>query len=146
MKALDIQGTHNISLTFSSVQSLSRVQLFATSWIAARQASLSITNSQSLLKLMPIELVKPSSHLILCRSLTLGGNTYLAAFALTTHLRIVTFASTCSKVILTDFIFGNRRIILILFLPLSLSWTNVCWKMLIYLFLISTSCGLQTWV
>lgn len=54
-------------------------------------------------------------------SLTLGGNKYLAAFALTTHLRIVTFASTCSKVILTDFIFGNRRIILILFLPLSLS-------------------------
>lgn len=47
-------------------------------------------------------------------SLTLGGNKYLAAFALTTHLRIVTFASTCSKVLLTDFIFGNRRIILIL--------------------------------
>ena len=71
MKALDIQGTHNISLTFSSVQSLSRVQLFATSWIAARQASLSITNSQSLLKLMPIESVMPSNHLILCRPLLL---------------------------------------------------------------------------
>ena len=50
---------------FSSVQSLSRVRLFATPWIAARQASLSITNSQSLLKLMPIESVMPSSHLIL---------------------------------------------------------------------------------
>ena len=49
----------------SSVQLLSRVRLFATSWIAARQASLSITNSQSLLKLMSIELVMPSSHLIL---------------------------------------------------------------------------------
>ena len=49
-----------------SVQSLSRVQLFATSWTAAHQASQSITNSQSLLKLMSIELVMPSNHLILC--------------------------------------------------------------------------------
>ena len=56
---------------FSSVQSLSRVQLFATPWIAARQASLSITSSRSLLKLMPIESVMPSSHLILCRPLLL---------------------------------------------------------------------------
>ena len=56
---------------FSSVQSLSRVWLFATPWIAARQASLSITNSWSLLKLMPIESVMPSSHLILCRPLLL---------------------------------------------------------------------------
>ena len=55
----------------SSVQSLSCVWLFATPWIAAHQASLSITNSQSLLKLMPIELVMPSSHLILCRPLLL---------------------------------------------------------------------------
>ena len=54
------------SVYFSSVQSLSRVQLFATPWTAACQASLSITNSRSLLKLMPIELVMPSSHLILC--------------------------------------------------------------------------------
>ena len=53
----------------SSVQSLSHVRLFATPWIAARQASLSITNSRSLLKLMPIESVMPSSHLILCRPL-----------------------------------------------------------------------------
>ena len=51
---------------FSSVQSLSCVWLFATPWIAARQASLSITNSWSLLKLMSIESVMPSSHLILC--------------------------------------------------------------------------------
>ena len=49
----------------SSVQSLSHVRLFETPWIAAHQASLSITNSRSLLKLMPIELVMPSSHLIL---------------------------------------------------------------------------------
>ena len=54
-----------------SVQLLSCVQLFATPWIAARQASLSITNSQSSLKLTPIELVMPSSHLILCRPLLL---------------------------------------------------------------------------
>ena len=54
------------SLKFSSVQSLNRIWLFATPWIAARQASLSITNSQSLLKLMPIESVMPSNHLILC--------------------------------------------------------------------------------
>ena len=56
---------------YSSVQLLSRVRLFATPWIAARQASLSITNPQSLLKLMPIESVMPSSHLILCRPLLL---------------------------------------------------------------------------
>ena len=56
---------------FSSVQSLSRVQLFATPWIAARQASQSITNSRSSLKLMCIESVMPSSHLILYRPLFL---------------------------------------------------------------------------
>ena len=59
------------SVQFSSVQSLSRVRLFATPWIATRQASLSITNSQSLFKLMAIETVMPSSHLILCRTLLL---------------------------------------------------------------------------
>ena len=57
---------HAKSLQFSSVQSLSRVRLFATPWIAARQASLSITNSRSSLKLTSIESVMPSSHLILC--------------------------------------------------------------------------------
>ena len=51
----------------SSVQSLSHVRLFATPWTAACQASLSITNSQSLLKLMFIKSVMPSNHLILCR-------------------------------------------------------------------------------
>ena len=60
-----------LGLTFSSVQSLSHVQLFATPWIAARQASLSITKSQSLLKLMSIESVIPSNHLILCHTLLL---------------------------------------------------------------------------
>ena len=56
---------------FSSVQSLSQVRLFATPWTAAHQASLSITNSQSLLKLMSIKLVMPSNHLILCSPLLL---------------------------------------------------------------------------
>ena len=56
---------------FSSIQSLSHVRLFVTPWIAACQASLSITNSRSLLKLMCIESVMPSSHLILCRPLLL---------------------------------------------------------------------------
>ena len=55
----------------SSVQLLSSVRLFATPWTAARQASLSITNSQSLLKLISIEVVMPSNHLILCRPLLL---------------------------------------------------------------------------
>ena len=55
----------------SSVQSLSRVRLFAIPWIAARQASLSITNSRSLPKLMSIELMILSRHLILCRPLLL---------------------------------------------------------------------------
>ena len=60
-----------IDHVFSSVQSLSRVQLFVTPWIAARQPSLSITNSWSLLKLMPIKSVMPSSHLILYQPLLL---------------------------------------------------------------------------
>ena len=63
--------TISYSVQFSSVQSLSHVRLFVTPWITARQASLSITISQSSLKLMSIELVMPSSHLILCRPLLL---------------------------------------------------------------------------
>ena len=60
-----------IWIQFSSIQSLSRVWLFATPWTTARQASLSITSSLSLLKLMFIELVMPSNHLILCCPLLL---------------------------------------------------------------------------
>ena len=60
-----------LSVQFSPVQSLIRVRLFATPWIAAHQASLSITNSQSSLRLTTIESVMPSSHLILCRPLLL---------------------------------------------------------------------------
>ena len=61
----------NSSCSFSSVQSLSCVWLFVIPWTAARQASLSITNSQSLLKLMSIESVMPFNHLILCCPLLL---------------------------------------------------------------------------
>ena len=60
---------HAESLQFSSVQSPSRVRLLVTPWTAAHQASLSITNSWSLLKLMSIKLVMPSNHLILCHPL-----------------------------------------------------------------------------
>ena len=63
--------TESHSVQFSSLQSLSCIQLFANPWIAARQASLSNTNSQSLPKLMSIESVMPFSHLILCRPLLL---------------------------------------------------------------------------
>ena len=71
---LGLQGTlesllHRLTMNLSSVnsvQSLSRVLLFATPWTAAHQASLSITKSQSLLKLMSLESVMPSNHLILC--------------------------------------------------------------------------------
>ena len=64
------KNTH-FGIRFSSVQSLSRVQLFATPWTAACQASLSITKSQSPPKPMSIELVMPSNHLILCCPLLL---------------------------------------------------------------------------
>ena len=60
-----------ISVQFSSIQSLSRVQLFETPWTAACQASLSITSSQSLHKLLSIESVMPSNHLVLCHPLPL---------------------------------------------------------------------------
>ena len=60
-----------VSVQFSSVQSLSPVRFVVTSWTATRQASLSITNSWSLLKLGSIESVMPSNHLILCRPILL---------------------------------------------------------------------------
>jgi len=61
----------SLIIQFSSVQSLSRVRLFATTWITAHQAFLSITNFRSSLRLTSIELVMPSSHLMLCRPLLL---------------------------------------------------------------------------
>ena len=69
MNTLWLERAFYFSLQFSSVESLSRVQLLSTPWIAARQASLSITNSQSSLRLTSIKSVMPSSHLILCHPL-----------------------------------------------------------------------------
>ena len=71
MNTLWLERAIYCSLQFSSVQSLSRVRLFATPWNTARQASLSITNSRSSLRLTSIESVMTSSHLILCRPLLL---------------------------------------------------------------------------
>ena len=67
-----------VGFQFSSVQSLSCVWLFMTPWTAARQASLSITNSRSLLKLMSIALVMPSNHLILSSTLLLLSSVFLS--------------------------------------------------------------------
>ena len=66
-----LNARHFIEIQFSSVQSLRYVRLFVTPWTAARQASLFITNSRSLLKLMSIKWVLPSNHLILCHPLLL---------------------------------------------------------------------------
>ena len=64
------------SVQFSSVQLLSHVRLFATPWTAVHQASLSITNSRSSLRLMSIESMMPSNHLILCRPLLLSPSMF----------------------------------------------------------------------
>ena len=71
LQAWNKKHHQDVSHQFSSVQSLSCVQLFATPWTTAHQASPSITNSQSLLKFMSIESVMPSNHLILCHPLLL---------------------------------------------------------------------------
>ena len=71
LRTLSIQMKTESFINFSSVQSLSRVQLFVTPWIAARQASLSITNYWSLPKLVSTESVMPSNHLILCHPILL---------------------------------------------------------------------------
>ena len=70
------KGSGVLKEEISSVHSLSCVQVFVTPWTSARQASLSITNSQSLLKLMCIELVMPSNHLILCYPLLLPPSVF----------------------------------------------------------------------
>ena len=77
-------------IIFSSVQSFSRVRLFATPWTAARHSSLSITNSRSLLKLMSIAWVIPSNYLILCRPLLLPPSIFpgIRVFSKESVLRI----------------------------------------------------------
>ena len=83
-------GFHKFSLSVSSGQSLTHVQLFATPWTAARQVSLSITNSRSSLKLMSIESMMPSNHLILCHPLPLLPSIFpsLRVFSNESALRI----------------------------------------------------------
>ena len=73
-----LSKSHLINIQFNSVQSLSRVRLFATPWTTARQASLSVTNSQSPPKPMSVELVMPSNHLILYRPLLLLPTIFLS--------------------------------------------------------------------
>jgi len=92
MCSLDRGPLCNNSRPFlSSVQSLCCVQLYVTLWTAARQASLSFTISQSLLKLMPIELVMPSNHLILCHPLLLLPSIFpsIRVFSSDSALRIM---------------------------------------------------------
>ena len=90
-------------MSLSSVRSLSRVQLFATPWTAAHQASLSITNSQTLLKLMSIELVMPSNHLILCSPLLLFPSTFPSIRVFSDesvlHIRWPKYWSCCFNII-----------------------------------------------
>ena len=90
-------------MNISSVQSLSRVRLFATPWIAAHQASLSITNSRTLLRLTSIESVMPSSHLILCRPLLFLPSTppSIKVFSneSTLHMRWPKYWSFCFSII-----------------------------------------------
>ena len=81
-----IRTCNNNINQFSSVHSLRHVRLFVTTWTAARQASLSITNSWSLLKLMSIELVMPSSHLILCRPLLLPPSIFPSTWVFSNEL------------------------------------------------------------
>ena len=99
-----------------SVQSLSRVQLFVTPWITAHQASLSIANSQSLLKLMSIESVMPSSHLILCRLLLLLPPSLPASRSFPMSqlfawggqsIGVSDFASTFQRTPRTDFLYNG---------------------------------------
>ena len=102
-------------LGFAVVQSLSCVRLFATPWTAACQPSLSFTNSQSLLKLMPIESVMPSNHLFLCRPLLLPSIfPSIRVFSNSWHpfRRLRTDLSTASRKLkekaLVPFYEGNR--------------------------------------
>ena len=81
------------ALNIPVVQLLSRVGLFPTPWTAARQASLSITNSWSLLKLMSIELVMPSNHLILCHPLLL----LLSIFPASGSFQMSQFFASCGQ-------------------------------------------------
>jgi len=105
---------------FSSVQSLSHVRFFVTPWTAARQASLSITNSQSLLKLMSIELVIPSNHLMTYVMINLK-----LTFILFVDLRSIILFPLCSRNLFFPFSSLFPLCSRNLFFPFSSS-TGVC--------------------
>ena len=90
MTSIQLALKENFLVKFGSVQSRSHVRLFVTPWTAACQASLSVTNYQSLLKHVSIESVLPSSHLILCRPLLLPPSTFprIRVFSNESSLRI----------------------------------------------------------
>ena len=100
-------------LQFSLVQSLSHVQLFAAPWTAARQASLFITNSQSLLKPMSIESVMTSNHLILCRPLLLLPSIFpsIRVFTNESVLRIRWPKDWLSRLVITSLPRSKRLLI-----------------------------------
>ena len=93
-----------IAFQFGSVQSLSHVWLFATSWTASHQASLPITKSRSLLRLMSIELVMPFNHLILCRPLLLPPSIFHSIRVFSDesvlHIRWPSFGVSASALVL----------------------------------------------
>ena len=97
---------HQPLLSFSSVQSLSHVRLFETPWTAACQASLSTSSSRRLLKLMSIESVMPSSHLILCRPLLLPPLIFPSITVFSSHYQMV-ILSCLSVNLLNGFDFPN---------------------------------------
>ena len=104
---------HSTRPAFSSVQPLSHVRLSVTPWTTACQASLSITNFQSLLKLISVELVMPSNHLILCHPLLLLPSVFpnIRVFFSESALRIrqpkywsFSFSITFQRIFRTDFL------------------------------------------
>ena len=117
------------SVQFSSVQSLSRVQLFATPWITARQASMSITNSRSSPRLTSIESVMPSSHLILCRALLLLPSIFpsIRVFSneSTLHMRWPKYWSFSFSIIPSKEIPGLPQMISVLEFSPQLLWGTV---------------------
>ena len=90
-----------LTLQFSSIQLLSRIWLFVTPWTAARQSSLSIANFRNLLKLMSIESVMPSNHLILCHSLLLPPSIF-------SSIRVSWVSSSCQVAKAFEFQFQHQ--------------------------------------
>ena len=95
-----LETGHLICLGFTVVQSISCVRLFETPWTAAHQASLFFTVSQSLLKLMSIESVMPSNHLILCRPFHLLPSNFPRIRVFSTELALHNFGASVSASVL----------------------------------------------